>query len=520
MFKFIISAILVFTYGSMKAQNQVPVVHIESIDHDLDMHSVTIHYTLTDAENDICTVSLAGSDSNGETFLMDVNQATGDIGPNIAPGVNKTIHWIYADTTNLSKAFAKVIADDGQVAGIAELVAQVDSNRLKTRLAELAKIRHYSSNPQGLNDARDSIKSRLDQNGLNPESWEFTWSTTTGQNITGRKPGLTNEYPTYIIDAHYDSVSNSPGADDNGSGVVGMMEIMDILSQYQFKKSLRFIGFDLEEAGLKGSTEYVQSQIKPYEQIEGVLNFEMIGYYSEQPNSQTLPNGFSILFPTQTAAVINNQSKGDFIAVTGNAISAPMITAMETNAATYVPDLKVISLPLPGDGTIAPDLMRSDHAPFWLSGKKALMITDGANFRNANYHKSSDTVATLNFQFMAKVVKATLATAASWAELMHAGQASFPLVYESTDDHHIFPCQASLSPNPVITEGILTISNCPNSLIKISVFDPNGKRYFQKQILASQEATEIKLPTENLPKGVYLVLLETGESAHYLKMLK
>ena len=89
----------------------------------------------------------------------------------------------------------------------------------------------------------------------------------------------------------------APGADDNGTAIAGMLEAMRILSGFSFRNSLRFIGFDLEEPGLKGSIRYVSSSIPDYEEIGGVLNMEMIGYTCEEPNCQTVPFGFNLLFP-------------------------------------------------------------------------------------------------------------------------------------------------------------------------------------------------------------------------------
>lgn len=88
-----------------------------------------------------------------------------------------------------------------------------------------------------------------------------------GQNILGRKAGLKEENTTYLIDAHYDGVATAPAADDNGSGVAGILEAVRILSKYNFEHSLRFIGFDFEELGLVGSQRYVQNGIKPYDSI-------------------------------------------------------------------------------------------------------------------------------------------------------------------------------------------------------------------------------------------------------------
>jgi Zn-dependent M28 family amino/carboxypeptidase len=77
---------------------------------------------------------------------------------------------------------------------------------------------------------------------------EFPRAGVTGINIIGRKRGLADERPTYIMDAHYDGVSNTAGADDNGSGVVSFLEAMRVLAPYNFARSIDFIGFDFEES--------------------------------------------------------------------------------------------------------------------------------------------------------------------------------------------------------------------------------------------------------------------------------
>jgi hypothetical protein len=151
----------------------------------------------------------------------------------------------------------------------------------------------------------------------------------------------------------------------------------------------------------------------------------MIGYYSDKPNSQEIPAGFNLLFPDATNQINANQKRGDFITNVANASSSALGLLFSTTAQQYVPGLKVISLVVPGNGTIAPDLLRSDHAPFWFAGKPALMLTDGANFRNECYHTPSDTLdGKLSFTFMSNVVKATVVAAAQLAGLQHGDWAT------------------------------------------------------------------------------------------------
>ena len=176
----------------------------------------------------------------------------------------------------------------------------------------------------------------------------------------------------------------------------------------------------MEEEGLKGSIAYVQSGFTPGENIDGVLNFEMIGYYSNKPNSQNVPNGFSMLFPSAYSQLQTDNFRGNFIASVANTNSNDLNASFKSSAQQYVSQLKVIDLSVPGTGTIAPDFRRSDHAPFWDTNRQALMITDGANFRNDNYHTASDVKDSLDFGFMTNVVKATVATVASLANPRHS----------------------------------------------------------------------------------------------------
>ena len=87
---------------------------------------------------------------------------------------------------------------------------------------------------------------------------------------------------------------------------------------------------------------------------------------------------------------------------------------MEGAAKRHVPDLKTVSLIVPGNGEQLPDTRRSDHAAFWHHGYPAIMLTDTANFRNPHYHRSTDTLETLDLDFMRKVSKTVTAMVRMW----------------------------------------------------------------------------------------------------------
>lgn len=510
---FLIVALSVITI--VKSQNFEPEITIQNVAVDQINETVTITFDLSDNENDLCSTWLKISTDGGEFYETQDNlNITGDIGQNIAPGLSKSIIWDYSNITgSIFNVQLKLVASDGFQYDIQDFVDQVDSNEIISNLEYIEGVRHYSANPTHLNTIRDSIDNIFNFYGLETERQEFNFNGNMGYNILGRKPGLKDEAITFIIDGHYDGVSNSPAADDNGSAVAGMLEILRVLSQYDFEHSIRFIGFDFEESGLIGSQRYVQNAIKNYEIIEGVLNFEMIGYYSEEINSQTLPNGFEILFPQEVQDIENENNKGNFLVVVGNANSNSLITDFENYASTYVPNLRIISLEVPGNGEIAPDLRRSDHTPFWESGRKALMLTDGADTRNFNYHTPADSIGTLNFDFMTKNVKATLATLAELAIPISANSDHYDLALLSVHNHtHSDLTNINIYPNP--SNGMFTINiEAPKSeKYRLEIFDLEGK-IVSKNIYQVDKKNILKeeIDLSKLDKGNYIAIFTTDE---------
>lgn len=497
---------------SVAAQNTAPVVNITDVAVDEVAQTVTVNYQLTDAEDAPCEVWLKCSTDGGEYFAV-ADAVSGDAGPGIPSGT-RTLVWDFsAHAEGIFGTRIKVVATDGQTVSIADMVAQVSEANLLAHLEAVVGIRHYTAAPARLEEVRSYIEQRFQQHGLATERHDFTYANTPMHNILGRKAGAGDEAVTYIIDGHFDGVSNSPAADDNGSAVAGMLEALRILSQYEFEHSLRFIGFDAEEMGLIGSQRYVQNAIKPYEDIQGVLNFEMIGFYSDEPNSQQLPAGFSTLFPVAAQQVADNEFRGDFLTVVGNTASNPLTTAFVEASTQYVPDLSLVVTEVPGTGTMVPDLRRSDHARFWDAGKQALMLTDGANFRNFNYHTPGDSIGTLNLTFMADVVKATLATAATLAEPIITGSDEYDLSVLGIGDHdhaHGFPGDVRIYPNP--TDGVLMLH--VNALhgfrARAEVFDLGGRLLHQQVMTFGDGSTVNRLDVGHVPNGSYLLVLRSG----------
>ncbi len=492
---------------AVPAQNQAPVITNLSATPDWANLSLEVTYDVADNENDPLEITLQFSDNGGKTYTLSSQiPATGDIGFPIQPGTH-TINCDLSAIFNIAAPFSlRLVADDKQTFDIQSLVNEVDSNRLRANLEFLEGIRHRTTGAAHLNATRDSIKNLFLNAGLQYEEQAVPFGNYTGKNLIGNLPGTSLTQKVIINDAHYDSVSNAPGADDNGSGTVGFMEAVRILSPYPSKKTLRFIGFDLEESGLVGSIKYVSAGIPTGDQIEGVFNYEMIGYWSDEPNSQILPQGFPFLFPTASAEVAANEYRGDFITNVGNAASQPLTLLFSNAAQQYVPDLKVITLDVPGDGSIAPDLQRSDHAPFWSSGKKALMLTDGANFRNECYHTPGDTLnAKLNFTFMSNVVKATIAAMAQLAEIQHGDWATATFQSNVGVTSHRLLCDISAYQEPSQQDGfMLDVRGCIVPEVLLELYDMKGVLVLQQDAMLPDSGLYPVL-TPKLPTGVYVL---------------
>jgi len=284
---------------------------------------------------------------------------------------------------------------------------RVNPDRLMQRLTDFSQPR-FSEADREL--ARQYLEQVLTDQGWQVRREPFTIPRDdapelNGVNLVAEKLGTDPTLPPLLIGAHYDTVSNqSPGADDNGSGAIGLLEIAEVLAPLSsqagtesvatFRRTLRLVWFDLEEFGLLGSFYHVAQLDRA---LYGAIILEMIGYACDQPGCQQVPSGLAIALP----------DRGNFLGVVGNAdapdLLAPFAAIGEASDGDrdrlgYPP---VITLAVPTRLAIAPNLLRSDHVPFWAEGIGALMVTDTADFRNPNYHRSSDTVETIDRLFLA-----------------------------------------------------------------------------------------------------------------------
>ncbi|GHJ43881.1 hypothetical protein Cs7R123_12230 [Catellatospora sp. TT07R-123] len=221
-------------------------------------------------------------------------------------------------------------------------------------------------------------------------------------NLLAERAG-TDGGPVLELGAHWDSVAGSPGADDNASGVAGLLELARLFATGPAPaRTLRFCFFGGEECDpepFNGSTAHVARLDATGEDVEGVIVLESIGFRDPRPHSQTFPE-----VGDELGVDLSAFHRADFIAAIGDEDAGDWLAAIFAGGRAQHPPLPVLPLPLPADH--AGDGARSDHVPYWDSGRLGVMVTDTTEFRSPHYHRPSDTVDTLDLDFAAQVTAA------------------------------------------------------------------------------------------------------------------
>lgn len=301
----------------------------------------------------------------------------------------------------------------------------VDAARLRRNVSMLTSIEPNRSveNPGSLNRAADMIEAAFSETGCTIERHTFQFQEQTYRNITCSFGPATGK--RVILGAHYDVLQHSqpartgfgdevgkamPGADDNASGVAGILEIAHIVAREQpaLDHRLDLVAFTLEEIGETasdgtnllraniGSHEYASKLRADNVAVKLMVSVEMIGYFDTAPYSQSYPEPLApILYALYPNAA-------DFIGVIGRAWDRRSVPRVR-DLMTITDRMPVYSINAPR--RLVPSIARSDHANFWNAGFPAVMVTDTAEFRNPHYHRSTDTPETLDYERMALVVE-------------------------------------------------------------------------------------------------------------------
>ena len=251
-------------------------------------------------------------------------------------------------------------------------------------------------NTEFLENSANYITQEFIKYGADVEQQKFEASGNTYKNIIaslGPKGGT-----RIVVGAHYDVYGDQPGADDNASAIAGLLEIARFAKLHESELPYRvdFIAYTLEEPPYFGTNKmgsYIHAKYLHESNINlrGMICLEMIGFYNDQKDSQKYPLPLMRLF---------YGSRGDFISVVSNYGSSSFSKQVSKHLKATSIKVKTLKAPAFFGGI---DL--SDHRNYWKFKYDAIMVTDTSFYRNPNYHKTSDTIDTLDFDKMRDVVK-------------------------------------------------------------------------------------------------------------------
>lgn len=291
----------------------------------------------------------------------------------------------------------------------------VDSLQLTRHVYALSETFYPRSfdQPENLAAAATYIYEKLEDYGAEPYKEIYEADGQQFVNIIAQYGVKGAKAPHIVIGAHYDSYSDwielndvqpethTPGADDNASGVAGLLELARLFSENPPDKLVTLVFFATEEPPFfdtprMGSAVNAVNHKISGQKIDLMISLEMIGYFSDEPGSQGFPlPGLDFIYP----------DTGNFITIVGRLedISATRKVKSSMQGATDLPVYSINALPA------IKGLDFSDHKNYWAEGYTALMITDTAFYRNHNYHMAGDKAHSLDYKRMAKVVQGIFA---------------------------------------------------------------------------------------------------------------
>ena len=231
--------------------------------------------------------------------------------------------------------------------------------------------------------------------GYDVVSQEYSVDNRVYRNLEATLRGTSRPQEVVVLGAHYDTAEGAPGADDNASGVAGVLELARIFATERQSRTVRFVLFPNEEppsfpTADMGSRHYASAARARNDQIVAMVSVESIGYYDTEKGSQRYPFPLNFAYP----------DVGNFIGFVSNLKSRSLlhraISAFRAHAT------------MPTQGAAAPSWVPgvwwSDHWSFWREGYEAIMISDTAPYRNPFYHTPEDTADKLDYDRMARVV--------------------------------------------------------------------------------------------------------------------
>jgi Zn-dependent M28 family amino/carboxypeptidase len=297
---------------------------------------------------------------------------------------------------------------------------RVDAGRLRHHVEELSQrfAPRDPGHPKNLDGAAEYIRGRFAEAGLATSFQEFDVNGRTFRNVVATTgpaaaqaaaaAGGSPAADLVVVGAHYDAAGPAIGADDNASGVAGLLELAPLLEAGRGTARVELVAWCLEEppffrTRFMGSRVHAEALRKSGARVRATICLEMIGFFSDADGSQDYPIvGLGLLYP----------SRADFITVVGCVGQTSLVRSVK-RAMAEASDLPVWSINAP---RALPGIDFSDHLNYWDAGYDAVMVSDTAFYRNANYHRATDTADRLDYPRMAQVVVGVRAAVAALAK--------------------------------------------------------------------------------------------------------
>lgn len=274
--------------------------------------------------------------------------------------------------------------------------AQSDTTLIRSHLKTLTKTPQFRnhSNIDQLNLTADYIRNIFQKSTDSVSVQEYNVDQKTYKNIICSFG--TENTKRIIVGAHYDVCGDQEGADDNASGITGLLELSRLLKGKKLNYRIDLVAYTLEEppyfrTELMGSYIHAKSLQESKADVFGMISLEMIGYFKDEAKSQSYPIGLLSM---------KYGNKGNYITLVKKFGSGAFVSQFSKNfKATKSILTKTFASPpsLPG-------IDFSDHLNYWKFGYDAMMITDTSFYRNKNYHQKTDTMETLDIPRMGKVI--------------------------------------------------------------------------------------------------------------------
>ncbi len=273
---------------------------------------------------------------------------------------------------------------------VISLIQKIDENTYLGYLENLTSFGPRVTSTQECDDSAEYIYNEFEKLGLETRYHEWSNNYLYGKNVEATLEGSDdNSDEIYIICAHYDTIEDCPGADDDGSTVAAILTAAKFMSLYSFNHTIRFVAFSGEEQGLYGSRYYVQEAVENNDKIIAALTGDMIG--------------FAITVEDESIIKLYENDESEWLAEFTVDIN------QEYN--------EYINLEIMRSGYIE----ASDHSPFWEAGYNAILYSE-YNF-NDYFHSPQDTIENMNIPYATKATKLIIATLAELSEISESKNA-------------------------------------------------------------------------------------------------